>query len=262
MNLLNKPFISYPIYKITSSGDIFQIEDFIAKEIRVRLIINNKEVSSFYASPIHLKELIVGFLYNEGLIKENFCLENIELTEKESEVIANVSLGEILDSLRKNAISEGLKEERFLEHLTSDPNKKKRERFKISKKKITELFKDFQKRSELFKITGCFHSACLCDKENLLFFTEDIGRHNTVDKVIGFSLLNKIPLTDKILMLSGRISCEMMLKMGKWGIPLIVARGAPTSLAIELAKKQGITLVGFIREEKFNIYCYPEKIVI
>ena len=138
--------------------------------------------------------------------------------------------------------------------------KKYEDSFKIDVEKLFSLFKDFQKKSELYKSTGCIHCAALADSENIIFLAEDIGRHNAVDKVIGYALLNEITLRNKVLLISGRISSEMVLKAGKWKIPVIVSRSAPTSLAITLAEKIGLTVIGFLRGKRCNIYTHSQRV--
>lgn len=115
----------------------------------------------------------------------------------------------------------------------------------------------------LFTKTGGIHAAALFDtKGNLLTLREDVGRHNTLDKLLGFALKeNMIPLQENILLLSGRISFELVQKAAIAGIPIIAAIGAPSSLAIELAAENNITLIGFLRQERFNIYTAEARIL-
>ena len=124
------------------------------------------------------------------------------------------------------------------------------------------MVKKFQMKSELYKTTGGTHSAALSDGENILIFHEDIGRHNAVDKVIGDAFLQQIRLDDKILITSGRVSSEILLKVAKGGIPLLVAISAPTDMAVELANKLGITLIGFARGKRMNVYTHEERIKV
>jgi FdhD protein len=119
---------------------------------------------------------------------------------------------------------------------------------------------ELQQKALLFKATGGVHSAALADNEMLLYFYEDIGRHNAVDKIIGECLLNGTATDDKALFTSGRISSEIMLKAAKLKIQLIVSRAAPTSLSVELAEALNITLVGFVRGRRMNIYSHPWRI--
>jgi FdhD protein len=102
----------------------------------------------------------------------------------------------------------------------------------------------------------------LCDHKEVILFHEDIGRHNAIDKIIGEALIKDIPLNSKIVFTSGRVSSEILLKSAKSQIPMIVSRSAPTDLAVAMAKKLGITLVGFVRGRKMNVYTNFENIII
>jgi FdhD protein len=116
-------------------------------------------------------------------------------------------------------------------------------------------------RSKLFQTTGGVHSACLADRKKILLFTEDIGRQNALDKIIGASLLKNISLQNKIMLSSGRITSETITKMVRAMIPVIVSPGAPTDSAVNLARRLGITVVGFARGKRINIYSHPERII-
>ncbi|MCK5427578.1 MAG: formate dehydrogenase accessory sulfurtransferase FdhD, partial [Thermodesulfovibrionia bacterium] len=119
----------------------------------------------------------------------------------------------------------------------------------------------FQKKSELFRSTGGVHSAALCDAHEMLVFAEDIGRHNAVDKVIGYAFLENIPMQNKILLLSGRLSSEIINKAVRAKVPLLISRAAPTDIAVETAKKYNLTLIGFLRGQKLNVYSNPQRLI-
>jgi FdhD protein len=134
---------------------------------------------------------------------------------------------------------------------------------KVASSVVIQLPEKLRQVQSLFEETGGIHAAALFDTEgNLLAMREDVGRHNALDKLLGFALKEKlIPLREKILLLSGRISFELVQKAAIAGIPMIAAIGAPSSLAIELAAENNITLIGFLREERFNIYTFRERII-
>jgi len=127
---------------------------------------------------------------------------------------------------------------------------------------IRKLNKELEKRQTVFRHTGGLHASGLFDFQgNVLLLREDIGRHNALDKVVGAALFShKVPLDDTLLFLSGRISYELVQKALQAKIPIIVAVGAPSSLAVKLADAGGITLIGFLRGNCFNVYTHPDRI--
>ncbi len=239
-------------------NQISWVEDIIAKEIKIKIFVNEEEIISLSATPLHIKELVTGFFLTENIIKGNWCPYEMEIIEDKDEVKVKMYSNGYLDLSEKILTSGCMASYSFLK--TIPP--KYEDNFKISAERILNLFREFQKKSELYKTTGCIHYCGLADKEEIIFLAEDIGRHNAVDKVIGYAFLNKIALENKIILVSGRISFEMVLKVGNFKVPIIVSRTAPTSLAIELAEKIGLTLIGFLRGNRFNIYTYSYRIVV
>ena len=129
------------------------------------------------------------------------------------------------------------------------------EHFKIEAAAISGAMKRFRDRSELFKETGAVHSAMIIDRRGEeLAFADDIGRHNALDKVVGDCVLRQIPLADKLLLSSGRLSVEMVSKGVRAGLPVVISPGAPTDRAVEIARAADLTLVGFARDERMNVY--------
>jgi FdhD protein len=133
--------------------------------------------------------------------------------------------------------------------------------FRISAERIFMLMKEFQKLAMVYKRTGGVHCAGISDGEKIISFHEDIGRHNAFDKVVGECLAKGISMARKIILSSGRISSEIVLKSAVVGIPVIVSRAAPTTYAIKLAKLYSITIVGFARGRRMNIYSHTRRIV-
>src|SRR5690606_3825898 len=127
---------------------------------------------------------------------------------------------------------------------------------------LKQLNQRLMEEQTVFKYTGGIHASALFRANGeLLFLREDIGRHNAVDKVVGAAFQqNRLPLNDSLVMLSGRVSFELVQKAVRAGIPIIAAVGAPSSLAVSLAREKGITLIGFLKNNRFNIYSGSERI--
>ncbi|MCL2677487.1 MAG: formate dehydrogenase accessory sulfurtransferase FdhD, partial [Clostridiales bacterium] len=131
---------------------------------------------------------------------------------------------------------------------------------RFSARQILRLPPLFLCLSSVFEKTGGVHSCALSDGEEILFFAEDVGRHNAADKIIGHCLLQGIEMRDKLLLTSGRAPFEIIAKVLRAGFALLVSRSAPTDKAIEAAREGGLPLAAFARNGRFNVYSHAEKI--
>lgn len=239
--------------------------DNIISEYPFTIIFNGEEFITILCSPNSLEYLTVGFLVSEGLIKNKEDIKSIRIDEENG--ISNI------ETYRKDILAKSLFGRRIMTtgcgrgsifYSAIDPLKtnKKYNDFIVSSQYIFSIAKELNKKSELYIKTRGVHSCILSSKDKVLLFQEDIGRHNAVDKIIGEAFMKDINLEDKMIFASGRISSEMLLKSAKAGIPIVISRAAPTDLAVNIARKLGITLVGFVRGEKMNIYANEKRIQI
>lgn len=232
-------------------------EDVVIKEHPFTIFINDEEVITLLCSPASLKELMVGFLFSEGFLTSLQDIDRISIDEdKGLGYIYLKNINQFNEKLRgKRTITSGCgKGTLFYNVLDSFKSKKIEKPLAIEVDRIKELIREFNKKSELFLNTGGVHSCALCSKDDIILFEEDIGRHNALDKIFGKALLEGIETKDKIILTSGRISSEILIKSTKRQVPVIVSRSAPTSLSVDLAEELGITLIGFARGQKMNIY--------
>ncbi|HIJ60018.1 MAG TPA: formate dehydrogenase accessory sulfurtransferase FdhD [Nitrospirae bacterium] len=245
--------------KITKiSGDSYEtLEDLIAIEKRIRVSVNGKEILSLYCTPIMVKELVVGMFMTEGIIDGSWCIDRINISFKEDVFVDIPADGKISidDAVITSGCIGGIT---FPKRLKIE---KAKDNFKIEARQLCEVFRKFQNASSLYLATGCVHSAGLSDGKDIICLAEDIGRHNAVDKIIGYAILEEIPFEDKIMLASGRLSSEIVAKCAKWRIPIVASRTSPTSLAIEIAEQGAVTVAGFVRGNRFNIYTSPERIL-
>lgn len=237
-------------------GVCARVEDLVAEEKKLRISINGAEVLSLYCTPLMVRELAVGIVVTEG-IAERICTERMSIAYGEEGVLVDIHAeGEV--SVSGGSITSGcVGGVTFRKKLSRAA---KRDRFSIDATALAELFSTFQKRSGLYNTTGCIHSAALSDGSDLLFFAEDIGRHNAVDKVIGYAILEGLEFKGKLMLASGRLSSEIVSKCARWGIPMVVSRAAPTALALSIAEESGITVVGFMRGKSMNVYTHTRRV--
>lgn len=227
-----------------------------------------KNISVTMCTPGNDEELAVGFLFTEGIISGKNDVRNC-ICPGNSKVIVDLQPGISFDLQKierhfytssscgvcgKSSI-DAVKNN--IHCVTNDDT------IKVSAEIINSLPGSLKKQQEIFKHTGGLHASALFDLDGKLLLTrEDVGRHNALDKLIGASLMNGgIPLDKHILLLSGRASFELIQKAAMAGIKIVCAVGAPSSLAVELAKETGMTLAGFLRDGRFNIYSVEQRIL-
>jgi FdhD protein len=240
------------------------IFDPVAVEISLTIMIGVEELVVLLCSPKNVEDLVRGFLFTSGIINSIDDIINVIVNRQQW----NVSV-ELDDSVQVNSenfrkvYSSGCGKGLFLYNTSASTSyHNNNSNFKINSSAIINLMNQFQQQSEVFLKTGGVHSAAIADYEKVIVFREDIGRHNAVDKVIGCSLVKRIDLSDKIMLTSGRISSEIILKMQKIQIPVIVSRSAPTNQAIQHARNSAIALVGFVRGNRMNVYSNDSRIQI
>ncbi len=246
------------------NGEIREIEDQVVKESPFTIFLNKEELLTLLCTPRSLEYLTFGFLLSEGFIKSRNDIVSIKLLEEEGVVEIETKNKSIIAKkmLGKRTMTTGCgKGTTFYNVVDSFNSKQIHSTMRVQSEDLIEIINKFNKSSDLFLSTGGVHSASLSDGKELLLFHEDVGRHNAIDKIIGEAFIKDIYLLDKLIITSGRISSEMLIKAAKREIPMIVSRSAPTDLAINLGKQLGITIVGFARGKRMNIYSHDQRIV-
>jgi FdhD protein len=256
---------------LTDADDVLAMEEPL--EIRLMYISNSsrvtKKVSVTMRTPGHDKELATGFLFTEGIIKNFHELSSIDsLAENIIQLTLADNLSFDLSKLDRNfytTSSCGVCGKSSIEAVTQVCEVYPKGRhFECAVETIYKLPEILRTHQDVFQFTGGLHASALFDTSgDLLLTREDIGRHNALDKLIG-AMLEKdmVPVDNHILLLSGRASFELIQKAAMAGIRFVAAVGAPSSLAVEMAKDYDMTLVGFLRGERFNIYCGAERIIL
>jgi FdhD protein len=237
-------------------------EDSIVEEIPFTLKLNEKELVTLLCTPADLEDLTIGFLFTSGIINKAEDIKKITLdSERWISYTELVNKNNTEELVFKRLYTSGCGRGILFYNVADIANRVKIiSDLRIHSEKINILMADFQKKSKVYRLTGGTHSAALADGKGILIFREDIGRHNAIDKVIGYGLRHGYSFKNKIIITSGRISSEVLLKIQKCRIPVVVSRSAPTNQAVMLAKDMNITLVGFARGNRMNIYSSEERI--
>ena len=233
------------------------IEDVVVREFPLTIILNNQELVTLLCSPKDLRYLAVGFLFSEGLLSSKDEIKKIIVDEQRGVVRIDTETDTALanELVFKRFIASGCGRGVSFYSAADGQNQDKIEsRIQISAREVLVLVNNFQHNSQIFRATGGVHSAALCDTKSILIFKEDIGRHNAIDKIFGECLLEDIPTDERIVITSGRISSEILLKVAKRNIPIIISKSAPTNRGVQLAGDLGITLLGFVRGKRINAY--------
>ena len=253
----------FPILKFTERGSS-SIEDIVAKEFPLTIILNNQELVTLLCSPANLRYLAVGFLLSEGLLKNKDEIKKIIVDGRKGVVRVEAERKEELARgalFNRSIASGGGKGASFYSDTAVQSQEKVESKIAISTLEISALANKFQRRCQIYRATGGVHSAALCDTMNVIVFGEDIGRHNALDKVFGECILRDIKTDDHIIITSGRVSSEILLKVARRNVPIIVSKSAPTNLGVRLADDLGVTLVGFVRGKRMNVYTHAGRIV-
>ncbi|QQZ08307.1 formate dehydrogenase accessory sulfurtransferase FdhD [Heyndrickxia vini] len=240
-------------------------EDIIVTEFPVTVKVNEQELVTMVCTPEYIEDMVIGYLASEGIMRRYEDIKEIWVQEIEGYVHVKIDkLNPYFQNLQnKRYITSccGMSRQGFVFANDALTAKKMNEiRVKISPDDCLRLMNSLQDTATTFRDTGGVHNAALCDVNGFKLSRMDIGRHNALDKIYGYCLRNNIPIGNKIIVFSGRISSEILLKVAKIGCEIVLSKSAPTELALELAENLGITTVGFIRNQSFNIYTCPERI--
>lgn len=265
MELISETIFETEVTKI-KDGKKITVKDTMIREIKLELIVNGKTVGSLMAVNVDLEELAVGYLMSEDIIEDVKDISKIELVDvdtKTFQVLIDAKVieknidrlnleGVIVSGCGRGTSTQISKIAIDAAFIDNDYN--------IDAKLLFEEMSTFYGQCPLYEQTGCVHTAKLYYDENTYFIGEDIAQHNTIDKAVGKAQLAGVDVTKSFLMVSGRLSSEMVAKAVMHQIPILASRTASTCRGVNIADKFGLTLIGFVRGEKMNIYRNPRRI--
>ncbi len=237
----------------------------IVRESPLTVYLNNQELITLVTTGDANRELALGFLLSEGFLTNKEDLVSIDMDDEAGTADVKVSgdLSLIEDLWEKRTVTSGCgKGATFYSVLDSLQSKSVDSDLKLSPEQVYSLMAELNRMSDLYKVTRGVHNSALADPDKIIIFRDDIGRHNAVDKIRGAAFLEDIPLRDKILITTGRLSSEIVIKVTKMGVPIVVSRSAPTTLALDLAERVNLTLAGYVRGERMTVYTGKDRIKI
>ncbi len=258
-----EPIYTTEVTKIKGKK-IFKSEDTLIREIKLDIVVNGDKIGSLMATPVDQEALSIGYLRAENIISDIKDISDIKLLNDGMRV-------EIEAKTDKKSIeklnSEGVVISGCGRGMSShvDPSeieaKVIKSNFSIKAEQLLNSMSTFYTQCPLYEKTGCVHTAKLYIDENNYFIGEDIAQHNTIDKAVGKAMMKGAQFSSSFLMVSGRLSSEMVAKAVMHGIPILASRTASTCLGVKIAEKFGLTLIGFVRGDRMNIYENPQRIV-
>jgi FdhD protein len=254
-------------------GAMRAVEDMLAVEEPLEIRVNGAPVTVTMRTPGHDRELAAGFLLTEGIIESPD--EISELRAADSETLAKRNTVEVelhtqsfeLAEMQRNFFAAsgcGICGKAAIESIRRRGLRAPNPQFRVQSEVLCQLPESIRAVQAVFERTGGLHAAALFDADGtLMVLREDIGRHNAVDKVIGWAMRSaKLPLADSILMVSGRGGFEIAQKALAAGVPVLASVSAPSSLAVQLAREMGLTLVGFLRGRRFVVYAGESRCLL
>lgn len=245
------------------NGELKDTVDTYVTEFPLTIMVNGEEFATVICSPTNMEELVLGFLASEGALLKKAELKSLQIDDSRgfAHVELTKSLNDRFEYSSKRMIASCCgKSREFYFHNDAATAKTSLSNITITPQQVLNMMTRLQTASTIFKQTGGLHNTAISDGDNFFEHRQDIGRHNALDKLFGFCIQNNIPVRNKILIFSGRISSEILIKAAKIGVGVILSKSAPTTLAVQLADDLNITAVGFIRDGNFNIYSHPERI--
>ena len=238
-------------YLRVRGGRAEEVSGEVVREQPLTLYVDGERFLTLLCTPVKLEALVVGYLWMEKVITDLAEIRALEVSPVDGRV--DVSLTHPVSLPTERILTSGCGggitfriDHRLFPRLSSD--------LRVSPLQLAARIHELFAAALLYKASRGIHGAALCDTERLLLVAEDVGRHNAVDKIKGEALLRGIPTEDRILLSTGRISSEMLLKAARMGVPVVASRTSPTEMAIGLAEQLNITVCGYVRPDGLNLY--------
>ncbi|HEX5838874.1 MAG TPA: formate dehydrogenase accessory sulfurtransferase FdhD [Anaerolineales bacterium] len=228
-------------------------------ESPVSLTVNGQVWLTFMCTPVELEALAIGFLFNEGILESMEEVADVRVCEHGDnvDVWLNRSVEQPASWRRTSGCTGGVT---AVDALARVDVSFRGDTLRVEPEAVGQLVEQLFDSQSLYRETGGVHTSALSDGEKIVIVAEDIGRHNTLDKIAGLCLMKNIQPETRILITTGRISSEMLQKAARLNAPILISRTSPSSLSIEMAQRYGITLIGYARRHRFNVYTENQRV--
>ena len=257
--------VEWPIRRYRDSGEQSALADQVVREQRVELVVNGVPLLAMLTLPRDVEALALGFLVSEGLWRDCARLPEVHFDAQAGKVTCAGRFDQdALESIhRRWTFGTGCGGG----GTARDPSLLDERRpidsgFSVQASQLVALGREFRQQGILYRLTGGVHACGISDAERLLLFAEDIGRHNAFDKVAGMALQRGLDLSDKIALTTGRLSAEIVAKVIAHRVPVLASSSAPTAMALQWSRRFGLTLVGFLRGGRMNVYTGYQRVVV
>jgi FdhD protein len=245
-------------YWAVQDGQVTAVPGGLIAEILFSIYVNGQDVATLMCSPVDQEALALGFLLNEGVIQAAADVRLARLNQDGNTIDVFLERAQF-DAPRRLVLTSGCGGGISFRDLAATWPPLESD-FHATPSVIFDRMRDLNQSARLYRQVRGVHTAVLGHKRGLLAVAEDIGRHNTIDKLAGKALLDGLDTRDCILVTSGRISSEMVGKARRMGVPLVASRTAPTSIAVQLAQTWGICVVGYVRRGGLRVYTHPLRL--
>jgi FdhD protein len=226
-------------------------------ETLLDLYVNGRELASIMCTPVDQPALALGFLKNEGLLERMAQVE--ALTVSQNGCCVDIWLDHAIGRPKRRVLTSGCGGGTTF-HDPEEAMPLIETNVHTTPEELNDLMDRLHAPRSLHARARGVHTSALSDGWEILFLAEDVGRHNTIDKLAGMALLHEIPTVGQMLLTTGRVSSEMLRKAAYMGCPLVASRNSPTSLAVSLAEAWNITLVGYVRRMTLRVYTHAERL--
>jgi FdhD protein len=245
------------VYRQLAGDGWSTIDAGVPEEAALSIYVNGFELATFMCTPVQQEALAIGFLASEGLIAG---MDEVRVAHVcASGTCVDVWLSHAVRRPPRSIITSGCGGGLTFDDLSSQVEPLTGD-LQVTPAQIHDLMRQLYSAAQLYGTVRGIHTSALSDGERLLLVAEDVGRHNTLDKLRGMALMESLDTRNRVLLSSGRVSSEMLNKAARMGVPVVVSRTSPTSLSVAMARAWGVTLLGYVRPGRMNVYAGEERL--